>query len=94
MMITTNGSFAGNLDEDIDMRLHTNPDLDYIMAFFVTQGLLGASTVPGMTIQLAASEQRYLVNREGEITLVNEGPDLITLLDRDLQIKIDSRLWK
>ena len=42
-----------------------------------------------MTIQLAPSEQHYLVNREGEITLVNEGPELIALLARDLQIKVD-----
>ena len=72
MMTTTNGSFAGNLDEDIDMRLHTTPELDYIMAFLVTNEHSGAPAVPGMIIQLAASEQYYLVNREGEIELIKE----------------------
>ena len=65
MMTATNGSFRGDLDEDIEMQLYTNPDVGYIMAFLVTHGFSGAPMVPGMTIQLAATEHHYLVNREG-----------------------------
>ena len=65
MTTTTNGSFGGDLNEDIDMRLYTNPDLDYIPAFLATRGFSGVPMVLGMTIQLAATEQHYLINREG-----------------------------
>ena len=45
--------------------------------------------VLGMTIQLAATELYYLMNREGEITLVNEETELNALLNRDLWIHVD-----
>ena len=89
MMTTSNGSFAGNLGEDIDMRLNATPELDFIMSFLVTNGYSGAPAEPGMIIQLAASEQYYLVNRGGKIELIKEGPALTALLARDLRIHVE-----
>ena len=81
---TTNGSFGGYLDEDIETKWHTIPDLDYIMALLTIQGFSGAPIVLGQSIQLAATEQHYHMTREGGSTLVNEENE--ALLSRDLPI--------
>ena len=89
MMTTLNGSFARNLEEDIDMRLNETLEVAFLMDFPVIYGYSGAPTVPGMIIQLAASEQYYLVARGGKIELIKEGPALTALLVRDLRIHVE-----
>ena len=88
-MVTACGSFQGDLEEDIDSRLHVTPEVAFLMDFLVINGYSGAPIVPAMIIQLAALEQYYLVTRGVQIALIEEGQALNDLLARNLRIHVE-----